>query len=403
MMNTPSVQYDADALQQDVSDQLSWVRLTTLPELGIIKQLALLKAFGLPEAVFAANWLQLASIVGEAHASQITTPISDKQQALLETTHTWLSQPNHHLLTIADAHYPQSLLALHDPPLVLYCKGQLACLEQPQIALVGSRHATPAGLQNAYAFAQHLSQQGWGITSGLALGIDAAAHEGGLQGDGKTIAVIGTGIDRIYPAKNKALAHRIANEGLIVSEFALGIAPAAYNFPRRNRIIAGLSVGTLVVEAALSSGSLITAKLATELGREVFAIPGSIHSPVAKGCHALIKQGAKLVESGQDVVDELRNTPQPTVQSKAQKISTSPSVLRQRSKQAVLPVQPVQQRLPDHPLCQLMGFEPCSFDALVERSELSAQVVSSELLTLELMGCVQKLAGHHYQVIPAAS
>ena len=217
----------------------------------------------------------------------------------------WIDQPGNDLLTLADARYPAALLQIADPPLLLYVRGRVELLSHPALAIVGSRSATPAGTRDALAFAETLSNAGLTIVSGLALGIDTAAHRGGLAGASSSIGVVGTGLDRVYPARNRHLAHQLAEDGVLVSEFPLGTPPFPSNFPRRNRVISGLCRGCLVVEAALRSGSLITARQSLEQGREVFAMPGSIHSSLSKGCHWLIKQGAKLVETAQDVLEEL--------------------------------------------------------------------------------------------------
>ncbi|WP_308419561.1 DNA-processing protein DprA [Chitinimonas koreensis] len=292
------------------ADSESWLRLALVPGVGPAAMVRLLSAFGDPARVLAASPASLARLVPAKLAEAIRQgPAADELAAALA----WLEVPENRLLTLADADYPPRLLEIADPPPLLYVKGRVELLAAPSIAVVGSRNATPQGLQNAEAFARELSRQGWTIASGLALGIDAAAHQGGLAGMGSTIAVVGTGLDIVYPARNHALARQIAAEGVIVSEFALGTPGRAGNFPRRNRIISGLARGVLVVEAALQSGSLITAREAAEQGREVFAIPGSIHSPVARGCHQLIKQGAKLVETAADIVDELGGGRMPLV------------------------------------------------------------------------------------------
>ena len=285
----------------------------------------------------------------------------------------WASQPGQCLLTLADTAYPQSLLEIPDPPSILYVRGNPALLQNRGLAIVGSRNATPQGLQTAETFARALAAKGLAIISGLALGIDAAAHRGALAAKGATIAVIGTGADRIYPARNKELAMAIAEHGTIVSEFPLGTPAIAANFPRRNRIISGLARGVLVVEAALESGSLITARLAAEQGREVFAIPGSIHSPVARGCHRLIKQGAKLVETAQDILEELGSHPE------------SPGVPE------------VADTAGNSVILKALGYDPCALDDLVDRTGISADRLLGELLTLELDGLIATLPGNRYQ------
>ena len=286
----------------------------------------------------------------------------------------WAAQPGQHIVTLADAEYPKALLEIADPPCLLYVRGNPGLLEKRGLAVVGSRNATPQGVQTAENFAKALAGKGLAIISGLALGIDAAAHRGALAAGGETIAVIGTGADRLYPARNRELALAIAEHGAIVSEFPLGTPAIAANFPRRNRIISGLSRGVLVVEAALESGSLITARLAAEQGREVFAIPGSIHSPVARGCHKLIKQGAKLVETALDILEEFGNYPEAA--------DIGPSSLLAGEENAVLGA---------------LGHDPCNLDDLAERTGLAADRLLTELLTLELAGQVATLPGNRYQ------
>ncbi len=313
-------------------------------------------------------------MIGEPLASALTATPEGHAEQLAATT-AWLdTDPAHHVLTLGDAIYPAPLLEIADPPLLLYAQGRLDLLGTPALAIVGSRNPTPQGVDNARDFARHLSRSGITIISGMALGIDGAAHEGGLAGTGSTIAVVGTGLDRIYPARHRALAHRIAKEGLLLSEFELGMPPLAENFPRRNRLIAGLSRGTLVVEAALASGSLITARQALEAGREVFAIPGSIHSPQSRGCHALIKQGAKLVDSAQDILDELSWTREGGPVAAA--AGDAPS---------------------DDPLLAALGHDPVTLDALLARTGESAAVLNARLLELELEGRLARLPGSLFQ------
>jgi DNA processing protein len=290
----------------------------------------------------------------------------------------WAAQPGNAVITLADETYPKLLLEISDPPALLYVRGRVELLQRSALAVVGSRNATQQGTANAEAFARTLSESGLTIVSGLALGIDAAAHRGGLQGRGSTIAVLGTGIDIIYPQRNAALAADIAKQGLLLSEFPLGTAPAAQNFPRRNRLISGLAGGCLVVEAAVASGSLITARAAAEQGREVFAVPGSIHSPLAKGCHALIKSGAKLVESAEDVLSELSGfRPSGYASTRETGRATAANA--------------------DSGLLAHMGHDPVDVDSLCSRAGLSAEQVSSELLRLELDGRVTALPGGLYQ------
>ncbi len=280
----------------------SWLQLTLTPGLGAAAIRGLLSQFGLPENILATPRAQLERAAGPAAAALLRT---EETTAAVEQALRWAQTPGHAIVTLADTVYPRLLLEIADPPPLLYAAGRLELLGRPALAIVGSRNATAQGTRNAEQFAQAFSAAGLTIVSGLALGIDAAAHRGGLAGEGATIAVLGTGVDVTYPRQNAELATRIAREGLLLSEFPLGSAAAAHHFPRRNRLISGLAQGCLVIEAALASGSLITARAAAEQGREVFAVPGSIHSPLSKGCHALIKQGAKLVESAGDVLAEL--------------------------------------------------------------------------------------------------
>lgn len=350
-----------------------WLRLTLVPGIGGETQRKLLAAFGLPEAVFAADLTTVRSVIG----NKADLLFDFDAQAAVDRSIEWASQPGQHILTLADADYPAALLEIADPPSVIYVRGDKTLLSQRCLAMVGSRNATPQGMQTAEQFAQALAAQGLCIVSGLALGIDTAAHRGALAAGGTTIAVIGTGADRVYPARNRDLAIAITEHGAIVSEFPLGTPAIGSNFPRRNRIIAGLSCGVLVVEAATESGSLITARLAGEQGRDVFAIPGSIHSPVARGCHRLIKQGAKLVESAADVLDEINNFAPPprTAQPKASDEG------------------------PLHPVLAAIGHDPCELDEIVERSGLATEQLLSELLTLELCGEIAVLPGNRYQRI----
>ena len=295
----------------------------------------------------------------------------------------WLEQPDNRLLRITDPGYPTRLRELPNPPSALFLHGDPDLLCLPQLAIVGSRNPSTGGRRNAHDFAAHLASAGLVIGSGLATGIDAAAHQGALDADGLTLAVTGTGLDRVYPAKNRSLAHEIAMSGLLVSEFPIGTPPLPANFPRRNRILAGLSLGTLVVEAALKSGSLITARLATESGREVFAIPGSIHNPLARGCHALIRDGAKLVETGAHVLEELA-----PLLSEAGFSAREPTPASSQTPGLDEPMDAQHRELLD-----AMGFDPVTTDELVKRTGFPAAEVSSILLLLELQGHVSSGAG----------
>lgn len=354
----------------------AWLRLALTPGVGNEHARKLLAAFGLPEDVFRQDLAALAAATTPALAAALLQePAALAGQ--LEAALRWLEEAppgqQRQILTLGDPLYPAPLLQTADPPLMLYVQGTGA-LEgaQPRLAIVGSRNPTPQGLANARQFAQALAGSGLCVVSGLALGIDAAAHEGALEGGGETIAVVGTGLDIEYPSRNAALMRRIAGHGLLVSEYPLGTPPVPANFPRRNRIISGLSRGTLVVEAALRSGSLITARMAAEQGREVFAIPGSIHSPQSRGCHALIRQGAKLVESAQDVLEELAL---PTAAAN-----------------------PARAPVPrEDPLLAQMGFDAVSLDALCARTGLSTARLQAALLTLELEGAVARLPGGLFQ------
>lgn len=363
-------------------DLRDWLRLAAVPGIGGQTQRQLLRAFGLPADIFAAGGSTLRGVIG---AELATLLHSHDSSAEVAAALAWAAEAGNHLLTLADAAYPQALLDTADPPILLYAKGRLDLLNRPNIALVGSRNASRQGEENAEAFAETLSRAGLGIVSGLALGIDAAAHRGGLKGPGSTIAVVGTGIDRIYPARNAALARQIAEAGVILSEFPLGTPPLQGNFPRRNRVIAGLAQGCLVVEAAERSGSLITARLAAEAGREVFAIPGSIHSPVAKGCHKLIKQGAKLVESAQDILEELRLAP-------ANQVTSEPNSGSEESASFLDGSQEI-----GGEILTAMGFDPVSVDALAQRTGLTADTLLAMLLAHELEGRVAQMPGGLYQ------
>lgn len=347
----------------------AWLRLTLTRGIGGETQRKLLAAFSLPEHIFAASDSSLRSVIGERARFFAEDDCSEAIAAAL----TWSKQPGCHIVTLADAEYPQALLQIADPPTLFYARGRLELLNRPALAVVGSRNATPQGIQTAESFSRSLAQQGLVIVSGLALGIDAAAHRGALAADGDSIAVIGTGADRIYPARNRDLALALAEHGLIISEFPLGTPAIAANFPRRNRLISGLARGVLVVEAAPQSGSLITARQAAEQGREVFAIPGSIHSPVARGCHQLIKEGAKLVQTAEDVLEDLRWQHSITM--------TVPSSNTDET----------------DPVLSALGHDPCNLDELAERSGLAAAELLPRLLEFELDGTIAKLPGNRFQ------
>lgn len=364
----------------------AWLRLKLTPGVGDATARKLLAAFGLPPALFAQPLAALIAVVGPTLAERLRTE-PEGWRELCARTRDWLAEGEgrRHLLTLGDTDYPPGLLQTEDPPLLLHVEGDLAALRHPlRLAIVGSRNPTAQGADHARAFAQTLAGAGACIVSGLALGIDAAAHEGALEAGGRTLAVVGTGPDQVYPRKHQALARRIAAQGALISEYPLGTPPLAANFPRRNRIISGLSQGVLVVEAALQSGSLITARQAAEQGREVFAIPGSIHSPQSRGCHALIRQGAKLVESAQDILEELR----------CALPSAGPACATQTL--AHDGNEGTGQRRSD-PLLQVLGYEPCGLDALQARCGLDTATLQARLLELEFDGLVARLPGGLYQ------
>jgi DNA processing protein len=355
-------------------DLEAWLRLLRTPGIGRASARRLLAACGSPQAVFDAQPATWHELVG-ADAASALQELPPQHEEQLAATRTWLDgSALRHVIALGDAAYPSLLLETADPPLLLYAQGRIELMQAASVAVVGSRNPTAQGNDNARAFARHLSQAGLTVVSGMALGIDGAAHEGALAAVGSTIAVMGTGAERIYPARHRDLAHRIAAEGLLLTEFELGVPPLAENFPQRNRIIAGLSRGTLVVEAALPSGSLSTARAALEAGREVFAIPGSIHSPQSRGCHALIKQGAKLVESAEDITSELH---WPVGQTA--RVSATPEATT------------------DSPLLQALGHEPTTLDALGARTGMSAASLNAQLLELELEGRVARLPGGLFQ------
>lgn len=367
----------ASSAVRRIDDIIDWLRLESASGVGPRTAQALLAAFGSPRAIFEAGYAALAAQVKPAVARSLCAPPSSAVLALAEATLAWAEHPAHHLLALGDPAYPDALANIPDPPLLLYIKGRIGLLARPGLAIVGSRNATMQGKANAAGFAAALSLGGVCVVSGLALGIDAAAHEGALRGPGSTIAVVGTGADLSYPARNRALSERIAAEGAIVSEYPLGTPPTAGNFPRRNRIISGLASGVLVVEAAAQSGSLITARVACEQGREVFALPGSIHAPLAKGCHKLIRDGARLVETVDEILEALRVSP----------LAAMPAAPR-----AAVPTETECTQL----LAQL-GHDPLEVDALLAQTGLGIGQLSMGLLALELAGMVERLPGGKVQ------
>lgn len=364
----------------DTDELAAWLRLLLVPGIGREGARRLLAAFGSPQAVAAASEPALAAVVGHRLAAAVRDEPADLAAAL-DAVRRWLhGGGDRWLLTLGDAAYPGRLLQSPDPPLLLYGQGDPAHLAAPSIAVVGSRTPTAQGRDHARAFARAFGEAGYAVVSGLALGIDGAAHEGALEAGAPTVAVVGTGLDRVYPPRHLELAHRIARHGVLVSEYLPGTPPLAENFPQRNRIIAGLSLGTVVVEAALRSGSLITARLANEAGREVYAVPGSIHAEQSRGCHALIRDGARLVESAAEVLDDLRlpglRSPVTAAADPAPGPAPGPS--------------------PD-PLLEALGHDPVTLDSLQARTGWPTAALLARLLDLELDGCVARLPGGLYQ------
>ena len=374
----------------DTEELRAWLRLALTPGVGNTTARKLLTAFGSAQVIFEQSSATLQQLGSDKLASSLRSE-PPSLAAQLQTTTDWLKAgDDRRIAVLGDTAYPAALLDIEDPPLMLYMLGTLASHADTatttianSLAIVGSRNPTPQGESNARQFARAFGGAGICVVSGLALGIDGAAHDGAMLGGGETIAVVGTGLDRVYPKRHLDLAHRIARQGMLISEFPFGTPPLTANFPKRNRIISGLSRGTLVVEAALQSGSLITARLAAEQGKEVFAIPGSIHSPQSRGCHALIKQGAKLVEVAQDVLEELRLVPAGS--GAALEASEADEAVSAR----------------DDPLLAALGFDPVSLDALQARTGLDTAHLQAGLLELELDGQVARLPGGLFQRIAA--
>ena len=376
-------------------DLAGWLRLMQTPGVGALTARHLLSAFGPPQQILQSSHAALVRVVSATVASALLTEPDSETRDLIARTLEWAAQPGHACLALDDPAYPQSLLDITDPPPLLYALGNATLLSAPrQLAMVGARTPTAQGERDAQAFAQAFSEAGVTIVSGFALGIDAAAHRGALAAThpraGSTIAVLGTGCDRVYPPRHRELAHHVAERGLLLSEFALGTSPAKGNFPRRNRLISGLSRGVLVVEAATHSGSLITARLAGEQGREVFAMPGSIHNPLAHGCHRLIREGAKLVETAQDVLEEFGwDAPLPAAQ---------PGPADPQDATAAL----AEAEAPECDILRALGFEIRDFDDLSARTGWPADRLSARLLDLELQGHVARLPGARFQRIARA-
>ena len=374
----------------------AWLRLSMTDGVGNDAARQLLACFGNPQAVFEQTETALRQVVTPKQAQALMT-VPNELAVQCVRTHQWLThQPNTHnraLWTLGDMCYPSELLLLTDPPLMVYVAGQTARTLGNAVAVVGSRNPTPQGAQTAEQFGEALCAASLCVVSGLALGVDGAAHKGALRGGTSqahwhTVAVVGTGLDRVYPRQHQTLAEQIALQGLLISEYHLGTSPLAHHFPKRNRIIAALGLGTLVVEAAMKSGSLITAKMALDLNREVLAIPGSIHATQSHGCHALIRQGAKLVESAQDVLEELQLAPQPQVSLFADALNGEDSAGPPSG---------------EYPLLMHMGFAPVSLDALQARSGLDTATLQAQLLTLELDGAIGRLPGGLFQQLGSTS
>jgi DNA processing protein len=371
----------------------AWLRLALTPGVGPGSARRLLAAFALPEQVFAQEAEALAQVV-EAKVVKALAREPEGFAEQLARTEAWLAAGGDasRIVTLGDPDYPPPLLNIEDPPILLYLHGAEVDWNAAAVAIVGSRNPTPQGLQNARAFARALAERELVVVSGLALGVDGAAHEGALEGAAgtsragrvATVAVVGTGLDRVYPRRHRDLAHRIAERGVLVSEYPLGTPPLGPNFPRRNRLISGLSLGTLVVEAALQSGSLITARLAAEQGKEVFAIPGSIHSPQARGCHLLLRQGAKLVESAEDVLEDLRLVPP--------RAHPLPPVAAGSEEP-----EEAEEEGTDSALLRALGYDPVGLDALIARTGIPAPQLQADLLELELAGEIARLPGGLFQ------
>ncbi|MEI2415302.1 DNA-processing protein DprA [Orrella sp. JC864] len=370
----------------------AWLRLAHEPGIGPAGALALVAAAGPPDVLYQMPPAQLRRYVPADLARRMAGPAPAWLAAETERVLHWLDgHAQRYLLTVRDPRYPAALLPLPDPPLLLYVQGRIDWLQRPALAIVGARNASAAGLENARAFAAHLARQGWCVVSGLARGIDAAAHAGALDAgpDCGTVAVLGTGMDRVYPAAHAPLAARIAGQGALVSELPLGTLPLKHHFPRRNRVVAGLARGVLVVEAARQSGSLGTARLAADFGREVFALPGSIHSPLTRGCHALIREGAKLVETAADIAEELGVPDAPR------------GFMRQAGSGVPAAPRPAPPAPADAPLLRALGHDPAPLDALVARTGLEAGAVQAGLLELELAGRIERLADGRFQRVAA--
>lgn len=376
-----------------MDDLHAWCALWRVPRVGVKTYQKILQVFGQPKTFFSLAKSEREKVGVRADDGELAVALTEAEKDIL-----WQENEGSKIITSVSDEYPKQLLNIPDYPPLLFLRGNARLLIEPQIAIVGSRSASHEGLETARLFANYLAGSGLVVTSGLALGIDSAAHQGALQ-SGETIAVMGTGADRIYPAKNKELAHAIAEKGLLITEFPIGTPVRPESFPRRNRLISGLSLGVLVVEASIKSGSLITAKLAAEQGKEVFSIPGSIHNPQAKGCNLLIKNGAKLVESGADIFSEIKpqlmnyieeSESQRRVQVK--QISQNDLAQTQKENTMAFKNDPKKQALWD-----ALDYNSQAVDTIIMRSKLPANEVSSMLLIMELEGLVVKSVGGYYQ------
>ncbi|MFM0168793.1 DNA-processing protein DprA [Paraburkholderia sediminicola] len=404
----------------------AWLRLALAPGLKPAALRLLLGALGLPKTIFDQTPEALAEIAGEAAARAALAPTGPEFDAQLDAVIAWREQPGNQVVTLDDPAYPPALLTMPDPPPLLYIKGRLSLLHTRAVALVGSRSATPQGVEDAERFARELSVAGVTVVSGLALGIDGAAHRGGLEGVGGTVAVIGTGADLVYPAAHHALARQIAVQGAILSEWPLGTPARAANFPQRNRLIAGLVSGVVIVEAAMRSGSLITARLANEMGRDIFALPGSIHAPLSRGCHRIIKQGAKLVETPDEVLEELgfarRAAPRAASSSAhavlwggadSRNTTAASGAAEDRPELAATqtaetcPGDSAAASMGDMPSCPpvdheaqrllaALGHSPTTLEILATRTEMGDAALQTTLLQLELAGQVSVLPGGRF-------
>nr|WKF57928.1 DNA processing protein DprA [Paraburkholderia busanensis] len=385
----------------------AWLRLSLAPGLKPAALRLLLCTFGLPQAILERSPDELAEVAGMAAARAVLAPPGPSFDAQLDAVLAWRASAGNQLVTLDDPAYPPALLTMPDPPPLLYIKGRLELLHARAVALVGSRSATPQGVEDAERFARELSAAGVTIVSGLALGIDGAAHRGGLTGVGSTVAVIGTGADLVYPSAHHSLARRIAEEGAILSEWPLGTPARAAHFPQRNRLIAGLVSGVVIVEAAMRSGSLITARLANEMGRDIFALPGSIHAPLSRGCHRIIKQGAKLVETPSEVLEELGFARQPAAAQATEAAHTARMSIAPTAGNAAAPTTGAQAgqvesgttapgTVETEKLLAALGHSPATLEILAARTEMEDSALQTALLQLELAGQITLLPGGRF-------